>query len=235
MAETLALYRRLVGAQVRSQLQYRLSFGLDTVGSFVIAFLDFLAVLIIFSNVPVARRLERRGDRVPVRGLDDLVRRGRHGRRSPRPVPPDDPGRVVRRDPDPSAWDAAPGGRSDFSLRKVGRLAQGLRRARVCAARARHRLGSGEGRDDRHDARRRGGDLRRGLGRRLDDRLLDRRRRRVHERLHIRRNVSRAVPDLDLRRVVPAVSRVSRPDRVRLLLPVARTSSTSRTRSVCRV
>ena len=52
MAETLALYRRLVGAQVRSQLQYRLSFALDTAGSFLIAFLDFIAVLIIFANVP---------------------------------------------------------------------------------------------------------------------------------------------------------------------------------------
>lgn len=52
MGESLLLYRRLVGAQIRSQLQYRLSFALDLVGSFLIAFLDFVAVLIIFANVP---------------------------------------------------------------------------------------------------------------------------------------------------------------------------------------
>ena len=51
MADSLALYVRLVGAQVRSQLQYRLSFTLDLVGTFLISFLDFLAVLVIFHNV----------------------------------------------------------------------------------------------------------------------------------------------------------------------------------------
>lgn len=52
MAEALALYGRLVGAHVRSQLQYRLSFALDIVGMFAISFLDFIVVLILFSNVP---------------------------------------------------------------------------------------------------------------------------------------------------------------------------------------
>jgi len=52
VAESLALWRRLVGAQVRSQLQYRTSFGLDLVGVFFLSFLDFLAVLILFHNVP---------------------------------------------------------------------------------------------------------------------------------------------------------------------------------------
>jgi len=46
------VYRRLVGAQIRSQLQYRTSFALDISATFLIAFLDFLAVLIIFHNVP---------------------------------------------------------------------------------------------------------------------------------------------------------------------------------------
>lgn len=41
-----------MGAQIRSQLQYRASFALDFVGSFLISFVDFLAVLIIFHNVP---------------------------------------------------------------------------------------------------------------------------------------------------------------------------------------
>jgi len=51
VADALALYARLVGAQVRSQLQYRTSFALDLVGNFVITFLDFAAVLILFHNV----------------------------------------------------------------------------------------------------------------------------------------------------------------------------------------
>ena len=52
MADSLALYFRLVGAQVRSQLQYRRSFALDVVANFLITFLDLAAVLIIFENVP---------------------------------------------------------------------------------------------------------------------------------------------------------------------------------------
>ncbi len=46
------LWQRLVGAQIRSQLQYRASFALDVTGSFFISFLDFLAVLVLFHNVP---------------------------------------------------------------------------------------------------------------------------------------------------------------------------------------
>lgn len=52
MVDGLALYARLVGAQVRSQLQYRVSFALDLTGMFLISFLDFVAVLILFENVP---------------------------------------------------------------------------------------------------------------------------------------------------------------------------------------
>jgi ABC-2 type transport system permease protein len=52
VADSLALYARLIGAQIRSQLQYRLSFALDLTGAFLIAFMDFVAVLIIFENVP---------------------------------------------------------------------------------------------------------------------------------------------------------------------------------------
>lgn len=43
---------RLVAARVRSQLQYRLSFALDFAGVFLITFLDFVAILVIFRNVP---------------------------------------------------------------------------------------------------------------------------------------------------------------------------------------
>lgn len=52
MVESLDVYRRLVAAQVRSQLQYRMSFALDVSGAFLISFLDFLAVLVIFHNIP---------------------------------------------------------------------------------------------------------------------------------------------------------------------------------------
>jgi viologen exporter family transport system permease protein len=52
VADALAVYVRLVGAQVRSQLQYRASFALDLAGAFLISFVDFAAVLIIFDNVP---------------------------------------------------------------------------------------------------------------------------------------------------------------------------------------
>jgi ABC-2 type transport system permease protein len=52
VAEPLVLYARLVGAQIRSQLQYRTSFALDLVGAFLVSFVDFLAVLVIFHNVP---------------------------------------------------------------------------------------------------------------------------------------------------------------------------------------
>jgi ABC-2 type transport system permease protein len=52
VADALALYFRLVGAQARSQLQYRTSFALDVTGVFLVTFLDFIAVLILFENVP---------------------------------------------------------------------------------------------------------------------------------------------------------------------------------------
>jgi ABC-2 type transport system permease protein len=51
VVEPIVVWRRLIGAQVRSQLQYRWSFALDVVGSFCISFIDFLVVLTIFHNV----------------------------------------------------------------------------------------------------------------------------------------------------------------------------------------
>jgi viologen exporter family transport system permease protein len=52
VGEAAALYARLVAARVRSQLQYRTSFVLEIVGVVLITFLDFLAILVIFDNVP---------------------------------------------------------------------------------------------------------------------------------------------------------------------------------------
>jgi ABC-2 type transport system permease protein len=54
VAEALALagiYRRLVAARIRSQLQYRLSFALNLAGAALISFLDFAAILVIFHRV----------------------------------------------------------------------------------------------------------------------------------------------------------------------------------------
>ena len=52
MADTAALYLRLVAARARSQFQYRASFALDFVGVFFVSFLDFAGILVIFQNVP---------------------------------------------------------------------------------------------------------------------------------------------------------------------------------------
>jgi ABC-2 type transport system permease protein len=50
--ESFGLYRHLVGAQVRSHLEYRLSFAIDALSSFAINFVDFVTVLVLFSHVP---------------------------------------------------------------------------------------------------------------------------------------------------------------------------------------
>jgi viologen exporter family transport system permease protein len=52
VVEPVLTWRRLVGAQIRSQWQYRVSFVLDLCGNFLISFIDFLAVLVIFHNTP---------------------------------------------------------------------------------------------------------------------------------------------------------------------------------------
>ncbi len=51
IAELAAIYRRLVGAHVRSQLQYRWSFALNAVGAGLATFLDFAAILVIFRQI----------------------------------------------------------------------------------------------------------------------------------------------------------------------------------------
>ena len=45
-------YRLLVGARVRSQLQYRTSLALELLATALLTFLDFVAILIIFEQVP---------------------------------------------------------------------------------------------------------------------------------------------------------------------------------------
>jgi len=52
LREAMSLYGRLIAARVRAQLQYRTSFAIETVGVFLVSLLDFVAILIMFSNVP---------------------------------------------------------------------------------------------------------------------------------------------------------------------------------------
>lgn len=54
MADALALvgtYRRLVGARVRGQWQYRLSFTLHVIGQFLAGFADFAGIAVIFGRI----------------------------------------------------------------------------------------------------------------------------------------------------------------------------------------
>ena len=51
MRQSFELYRRLVGAQMRSRLEYRLSLVLELLGSFGITFIDFIVVLVLFSHI----------------------------------------------------------------------------------------------------------------------------------------------------------------------------------------
>ena len=51
LAATAGIYRRLVGARIRSQLQYRLSFVLNLVGMAIVTFLDFAVILVLFGQV----------------------------------------------------------------------------------------------------------------------------------------------------------------------------------------
>jgi ABC-2 type transport system permease protein len=51
VVELLGIYKRLIGARIRSQLQYRLSFALTLIGVALVTFLDFAVILILFGQV----------------------------------------------------------------------------------------------------------------------------------------------------------------------------------------
>ena len=51
MGEVLRIYARLYGSGIRSQLQYRTSFALQVVGLLGATFLDFLVILVLFSQM----------------------------------------------------------------------------------------------------------------------------------------------------------------------------------------
>ena len=52
LSNDVVLYRRLVGARIRSQWQYRASFVLDAVGSFCMTAIDFVVVWALFRHFP---------------------------------------------------------------------------------------------------------------------------------------------------------------------------------------
>ncbi len=52
MGELASIYLRLVGARIRGDLQYRTSFVLFLISQFLVAFLDYVAIAVIFSHVP---------------------------------------------------------------------------------------------------------------------------------------------------------------------------------------
>jgi ABC-2 type transport system permease protein len=52
LTELASIYVRLIGARIRGDLQYRASFAMFTAGQFLVAFLDYLAIVIIFSHIP---------------------------------------------------------------------------------------------------------------------------------------------------------------------------------------
>ncbi len=51
--ETLSLYWRLVAAQLRGQMQYKISFVLSLIGSFLSCVIEFGLVLVLFNRVPI--------------------------------------------------------------------------------------------------------------------------------------------------------------------------------------
>src|SRR5215468_8994272 len=48
----LRLYFKLVGARLRGQMQYRVSFALTCMGSAALTFIEFAAILLLFTRVP---------------------------------------------------------------------------------------------------------------------------------------------------------------------------------------
>lgn len=50
--ELVAIYLRLVGARIRAQLEYRVSAALQLLGTALLTALDFVAIAVIFANVP---------------------------------------------------------------------------------------------------------------------------------------------------------------------------------------
>ena len=151
MVEAVVLWRRLVGAQVRSQLQYRVSFALDLAGTFLISFIDFLAVLVIFHNVPqlgtwnvhevaflyAFSSISFALTDLLIGHLDQFPQKIRDGNFD-----------ILLVRPRGTLFQVIG---SDFQLRRLGKAVQGVDRARLGARRTRRPLGRRPGRDARRD------------------------------------------------------------------------------------
>lgn len=52
MVSTAPIYARLAGSRLRALFSYRISFALQIVGAFFLSFLDFVAIIVIFTHLP---------------------------------------------------------------------------------------------------------------------------------------------------------------------------------------
>ena len=76
------MWRRLVGARIRGQLQYRAVVRVEhDSASFVLTFIDFIVVLALFSHFHADGRLDAAGDRAALRAQRHRHRDRRHVRR----------------------------------------------------------------------------------------------------------------------------------------------------------
>ncbi|NUT56153.1 MAG: hypothetical protein HOQ03_09245 [Thermoleophilia bacterium] len=126
MAELARIYLRLVGGRARGQLEYRTSLALQVVATALLTLLDFVMILVLFENVP---RLEGwRVEEVALLyglaaisfALTDLV--VGHLDLFPQMIRDGTFDQILVR-PLPSLLQVVA---SDFSLRRVGKIAQGI-------------------------------------------------------------------------------------------------------------
>ena len=221
VGDAAALYARLVGARLRSQLQYRASFALDgRAGAGRPASTSPPSS----SSSTTCRRSADwsvHGGRLALRPVRSRVLADgpRHGQ--PRPPAAADPRRQLRPDARAAAGDALPGRDERLPAPPGGEGCDGAGRARLRARRERHRLDAVARRRAAARRPRRSRRLRRRLGERDLHRLLVDRGRRDREHLHLRRAVLPQYPinvyDQWLRRLL----RLRRADGVRRLLPGA--------------
>ena len=200
VSELASIYTRLIGARIRSDLQYRASFVMFVTSQFLVAFLDFVAIAIIFSHVPrlagwsLPEVMFLYGATNVSFNLADLfisqietlpmhIRLGTFDSMLVRPLGP--------------LFQLAT---EEFALRRIGKVAQGVRGPRARDRPAQYRLDCRPGGDDGGNGRGWCGDLRRDLGHDRSDKHLDDRHDAVRKRFHLRRELPVAVPHRRLRR-----------------------------------
>lgn len=126
MAELAAIYGRLIGSRVRSQLQYRLSAVLQILGTMLLALLDLVTIVVIFDKVPALDgwRLEEMALLYGIASISFAVTDLLIGHldRLPQMIRDGTFDQVLVR-PLPSLLQVVA---SDFALRRVGKALQGL-------------------------------------------------------------------------------------------------------------